>query len=172
MCKEKKTNFSVADSKCMIDLHLHLDGAMSLNTAKQLANLQGIKLPDSDEEIMKKLKVSGKCCSLKEFLEKFDFPCSLLAPPERIKIAVANLINEAAINAAGNNRAYIKQSDIERAFIKIGIGEEKKSNKKKKHMSMNYIVKIITFLKKIWMTIIKKCAPFLKKKVIIIPTKA
>ncbi len=38
-----------------------------------------------------------------------------------------NLLNEAAINAAASNRAYIKQSDIERAFIKIGIGEEKKS---------------------------------------------
>ena len=38
-----------------------------------------------------------------------------------------NLLNEAAINAASSGRAYIKQSDIEKAFIKIGIGEEKKS---------------------------------------------
>ena len=38
-----------------------------------------------------------------------------------------NLLNEAAINAAGANRGYIKQEDIEKAFIKIGIGEEKKS---------------------------------------------
>lgn len=38
-----------------------------------------------------------------------------------------NLLNEAAINAAGQNRGYIKQADIEKAFIKIGIGEEKKS---------------------------------------------
>ena len=38
-----------------------------------------------------------------------------------------NLLNEAAINAASKNRGYIKQSDIENAFIKIGIGEEKKS---------------------------------------------
>ncbi|MBQ9031081.1 MAG: ATP-dependent zinc metalloprotease FtsH [Parasporobacterium sp.] len=38
-----------------------------------------------------------------------------------------NLLNEAAINAASQNRGYIKQSDIETAFIKIGIGEEKKS---------------------------------------------
>lgn len=38
-----------------------------------------------------------------------------------------NLLNEAAINAAADNRAYIKQSDIDRAFIKVGIGEEKKS---------------------------------------------
>ncbi|MCQ2512886.1 MAG: ATP-dependent zinc metalloprotease FtsH [Lachnospiraceae bacterium] len=38
-----------------------------------------------------------------------------------------NLMNEAAINAASANRAYIKQADINNAFIKIGIGEEKKS---------------------------------------------
>ena len=38
-----------------------------------------------------------------------------------------NLLNEAAINAASANRAYIKQEDIEKAFVKIGIGEEKKS---------------------------------------------
>ena len=38
-----------------------------------------------------------------------------------------NLMNEAAINAAVDNRAYIKQEDIEKAFIKVGIGEEKKS---------------------------------------------
>ncbi len=38
-----------------------------------------------------------------------------------------NLMNEAAINAAKEQRAYLKQSDIERAFIRIGIGSEKKS---------------------------------------------
>ena len=38
-----------------------------------------------------------------------------------------NLMNEAGINAAAENRAYIKQADIEKAFIKVGIGEEKKS---------------------------------------------
>lgn len=38
-----------------------------------------------------------------------------------------NLLNEAAINAAAQNRSYIVQADIDTAFIKIGIGEEKKS---------------------------------------------
>ena len=38
-----------------------------------------------------------------------------------------NLLNEAAINAAAQNRGYILQADIDKAFIKIGIGEEKKS---------------------------------------------
>lgn len=38
-----------------------------------------------------------------------------------------NLLNEAAIYAAMDNRAYIQQEDIKRAFIKVGIGAEKKS---------------------------------------------
>ena len=38
-----------------------------------------------------------------------------------------NLLNEAAINAAMDKRVFIKQEDIKKAFIKVGIGSEKKS---------------------------------------------
>ena len=38
-----------------------------------------------------------------------------------------NLLNEAAIIAAKDKRMYICQNDIKRAFIKVGIGAEKKS---------------------------------------------
>lgn len=38
-----------------------------------------------------------------------------------------NLLNEAAIVAAKSGREYIMQSDINQAFIKVGIGAEKKS---------------------------------------------
>ncbi len=39
-----------------------------------------------------------------------------------------NLLNEAAIIAAKENRQYLIQSDLDRAFIKVGIGGEKKSH--------------------------------------------
>ena len=39
-----------------------------------------------------------------------------------------NLLNEAAILAARNGRPFILQSDIQNAFIKVGIGNEKKSH--------------------------------------------
>ena len=39
-----------------------------------------------------------------------------------------NLLNEAAILAAKENRQYLIQSDLDRAFIKVGIGAEKKSH--------------------------------------------
>lgn len=38
-----------------------------------------------------------------------------------------NLLNESAIQAAKENRAYMVQEDIRKAFIKVGIGAEKKS---------------------------------------------
>ena len=38
-----------------------------------------------------------------------------------------NLLNEAAIDAAREGRPYIMQKDIKAAFIKVGIGAEKKS---------------------------------------------
>lgn len=39
-----------------------------------------------------------------------------------------NLLNESAIMAARENRVYIQQKDIQRAFIKVGIGAEKRSH--------------------------------------------
>lgn len=38
-----------------------------------------------------------------------------------------NLMNEPAINAAKDGRKFLMQADIEKAFIKVGIGAEKKS---------------------------------------------
>ena len=38
-----------------------------------------------------------------------------------------NLLNEAAIHAARDNRAFLQQEDIRKSFIKVGIGAEKKS---------------------------------------------
>ena len=38
-----------------------------------------------------------------------------------------NLLNEAAISAARGGRTYLLQSDIQQAFVKVGIGAEKRS---------------------------------------------
>ncbi len=38
-----------------------------------------------------------------------------------------NLMNEAAISAAKDNRTFIKKADVDKCFVKIGIGGEKKS---------------------------------------------
>jgi len=85
---------NVEGLKCMVDLHLHLDGAISLESAKELAKLQDISIPESDEEILKLLRVSQGCRDLNEFLEKFEFPCSLLKTKIGVETAAYNLCRE------------------------------------------------------------------------------
>lgn len=79
---------------CMLDLHLHLDGAISLKNAKNLAKIQNVGIPESDEEILDLLRVDDDCRSLNEFLERFAFPCSLLQTPVGIKTALETLCLE------------------------------------------------------------------------------
>ena len=72
-----------------IDLHLHLDGAITLDVAKQLAVLQGYPLPeDRDEELEKYLTVPEDCESLNDFLKCFELPGYLLQTPEGLREAV------------------------------------------------------------------------------------
>ncbi|MBQ8118218.1 MAG: adenosine deaminase [Lachnospiraceae bacterium] len=79
---------------CMIDLHLHLDGAISMESARQLAKLQDIPIPETDEALNALLTVSPDCKDLNEFLEKFAFPCSLLQTREGLENAAFNLCTE------------------------------------------------------------------------------
>ncbi len=79
---------------CMTDLHLHLDGAISMESARQLAKLQGIEIPERDAELKALLTVSADCKDLNEFLEKFAFPCSLLQTKEGLEGAAFNLCSE------------------------------------------------------------------------------
>lgn len=77
-----------------IDLHLHLDGSLSLATVKELADMQKIVIPETEDEIRKKLTVSEDCRNLNEYLDKFAFPCSLLQTREGITTAVYRLQEE------------------------------------------------------------------------------
>lgn len=78
---------------CLIDLHLHLDGSISLESAKELAKMQSIDIPE-DDELKKLLSVNEDCKDLNEYLKKFAFPCSLLQTKEAITEAVFNLMEE------------------------------------------------------------------------------
>ena len=84
-----------AKKYALIDLHLHLDGSMSLECARSLATKQGIALPD-DEELLSKLRVSEDCQDLNEYLERFALPLSLLQTADAISESVERLCNELA----------------------------------------------------------------------------
>lgn len=72
-----------------IDLHLHLDGAITIDIAKKLAKLQNITLPgENDEELLSLLTVSEECEDLNEFLECFKLPLTLMQTPEGLEESV------------------------------------------------------------------------------------
>lgn len=73
----------------MIDLHCHLDGAITPDIAKKLGALQNIELPaKDDDELLKKLSVPEDCESLNDFLQCFGLPLRLLQTKEGIAEAV------------------------------------------------------------------------------------
>ena len=85
---------TLASNYALIDLHLHLDGSLSLESVKELANLQNIAIPSDDTELTRRLQVSDDCRDLNEYLEKFSFPLTLLQTKEGIETAVYNLEQE------------------------------------------------------------------------------
>ncbi|MBQ3283528.1 MAG: hypothetical protein IJH42_06745, partial [Atopobiaceae bacterium] len=80
----------------LTELHLHLDGSLSPAMARELARIGGQSLNYSDDELVSRLSVSEGCRDLNEYLEKFDFPCSLLQTPEQLAASVSLLRQELA----------------------------------------------------------------------------
>ena len=78
----------------LIDLHLHLDGSLSVKSVKELAALQNIEIPEKEEELLKLLRVNDDCKDLTEYLEKFAFPGKLLQTKEGLARSVYNLQEE------------------------------------------------------------------------------
>lgn len=72
-----------------IDLHLHLDGAITPEVARALAPLAGVALPDdAPGQLERALSVAPGCTSLNDFLDRFELPISLLQRPEAVAEAV------------------------------------------------------------------------------------
>ena len=87
-----------------IDLHLHLDGAITVEIAKRLAKLQDIELPAAnDTELEKLLTVPAGCTSLNDFLRCFELPGSLmqtdLGLSQAVYLVCENLRNQGVIYA-------------------------------------------------------------------------
>lgn len=78
----------VTEEKKYIDLHLHLDGAVTVDIARELARLQNIQIPEDDAVLESMLTVPPDCTSLNEFLMCFDFPLSLMQTEQGLSEAV------------------------------------------------------------------------------------
>ncbi len=85
--KAAKTD-ALPEGQYLVDLHLHADGALSVDTAIKLAEMQGVNLPTTDREALSRLlTVPADCRDLNEYLEKFALPCSLMLTKETISEA-------------------------------------------------------------------------------------
>lgn len=82
------------NAEIFIDLHLHLDGSLSLRSARQLAAISGIALPEDDAELKKMLVCPPDCTDLNGYLKCFDLPCKLMQTPETLRLAAYNLCTE------------------------------------------------------------------------------
>lgn len=69
-----------------VELHIHLDGSVSLDLASQLSGL-------SYEEVKDKMMAKEKCNNLSEYLTKFDFPISLMQTKQNLTLISQNLVD-------------------------------------------------------------------------------
>ena len=72
-----------------IELHLHLDGSISYNLARQLTG-------KTIQELKQLMIAKDKCDNLSEYLTKFDFPCSLMQTKKNLKLIAKDLVDRLA----------------------------------------------------------------------------
>ena len=87
-----------------IDLHLHADGSLPLETIRTLIEVNHDVLSDSErelingpdwqEKIKKQVSVGENCGSLEEYLKCFSLPVRLLQTPRDMYIAGVGIANE------------------------------------------------------------------------------
>ena len=87
------------------DLHVHLDGSVRLETLLELAKIQNIQLPSSNNEALKRILTPGlKCKNLEDYLRPFDVVLSVLQEEE----ALYRVAYELAEDAAAENIWYME----------------------------------------------------------------
>lgn len=103
-----------------IDLHLHLDGSLSIDNARDLAKMQNIGIPESDLELKKLLCAPEICSSLDDYLKCFEFPLRLLQTKESISKSVTNLLEE----LKANDLIYVEIRFAPQLHTRMGLSQE------------------------------------------------
>lgn len=67
------------------DLHVHLDGSLRLPTLIELAKERGVKLPSETVEGMRELVFKDRYNSLEEYLQGFNYTCSVMHDVEALE---------------------------------------------------------------------------------------
>lgn len=79
------------------ELHCHLDGSLSLQAIRKLANMADIILPNSDKELRKYVIAPAQTESLVDYLKTFEFIRPLLQTKEALRFAAYDVARQAAL---------------------------------------------------------------------------
>lgn len=78
------------------ELHCHIDGSLRPSTIIELLRKNNLLLPTSNLDSMEdNFKINGNCNSLKEYLDKFDFPIKVMQKKEDLYRVTFELIEDA-----------------------------------------------------------------------------
>lgn len=77
-------NFEILKKMPKLEMHIHLEGTLSLNLIEQLANKHNVALPRPKEEFV-------QFKDLAEFLELLNWICALVYTKEDAKIGRAHV---------------------------------------------------------------------------------
>jgi len=79
------------------DLHCHLDGSLRVSTIIDLAKKQGVELPTTNEDELRKiLTIEGQVKDLNSYLDKFDLTLSVMQTEEALYRTAYELVEDAA----------------------------------------------------------------------------
>lgn len=80
-----------------VELHCHLDGSLSLETIKVLAEMAGLSYPTDDEALKAMVTVPVDTESLLDYLKTFDVIRPLLQTKEALRLAAYDVAKQAAL---------------------------------------------------------------------------
>ena len=76
----------------LVDLHLHLDGSLSIDDAIQMAAIEGVNISADRSEIENLLVCPDNCENLNDYLECFKLPNSIMQSRETLFYSVQSLV--------------------------------------------------------------------------------
>lgn len=79
-----------------VDLHVHLDGSLRVETVLELAGERNVQLPAMDPEGLSKLLIQDDATSLVEYLKAFDVTLSVMQDYESLRRVAFELIEDCA----------------------------------------------------------------------------
>lgn len=83
---------ALAERYALVDLHLHLDGSLSMEDVRYMAGIEDVALPQDSAELARLLTCPVDCEDLNDYLTCFDLPVSVMQSQTTIAYSVSSLV--------------------------------------------------------------------------------